>query len=192
MTNGDGIRAVLFVSGCTHGCKGCQNPITWDKDSGLKFDEGAKEELFNELRKDYVSGVTISGGDPLAIYNRNDVMELIRELKDRFPDKTIWVYTGYEYDDLLNETPLFANDLLNSIDVLVDGPYIEELRSVDNPWAGSLNQTIRRAVNDWKPDNEPVYEYDRLLNGSAIDSKSCCGDLTDYIEDVYELEDIEY
>lgn len=91
MLNGDGLRVVLWVAGCGHACPGCHNPITWDENGGLPFDEAAKEEIFTELAKDYVSGVTFSGGDPLYPANREQVGALAREVHARFPEKTIWL-----------------------------------------------------------------------------------------------------
>ena len=94
MLNGDGLRTVLWVSGCMHHCRGCQNPQTWDAKSGIPFDEAAKEELFADLSRDYMDGITFSGGDPLCPANRETVGRLIAETRDRFPQKTIWLYTG--------------------------------------------------------------------------------------------------
>ena len=91
MLNGDGLRVVLWVSGCSHCCEGCQNPVTWDSEGGLPFDAAAKQEVFDELAKDYISGITFSGGDPLFFKNRPDVTELICEIRETFPDKTIWL-----------------------------------------------------------------------------------------------------
>ena len=93
MLNGDGLRVVLWVAGCTHCCDGCQNPITWDPDGGLLFDEAAKAEIFEQLDKDYISGITFSGGDPLHPSNRLDVRSLMAEIKEKYPNKTIWLYT---------------------------------------------------------------------------------------------------
>ena len=97
MLNGDGLRTVLWVAGCCHGCKGCQNPVTWDIEGGLPFDGEARAELFAELEKPYISGVTLSGGDPLHPANREETGALMKEMKERFPDKTIWLYTGYDW-----------------------------------------------------------------------------------------------
>ena len=97
MLNGDGLRAVLWLSGCDHHCAGCQNPLTWDPNGGLLFDQKAKEELFDILKRPYISGITFTGGDPLHIANISDVEKLIYEIKERFPDKTIWLYTGDRY-----------------------------------------------------------------------------------------------
>ena len=136
MLNGDGIRVTLFVSGCCHRCKGCHNPETWDKNSGMFFDEKAINEIFEELSKDYISGLTLSGGDPLFPGNRFTVTELCKEIKNRYPNKTIWLYTGYLYEEIKDL------DILNYIDVLIDGPYVESLRDVSLEWRGSSNQRI--------------------------------------------------
>lgn len=95
MLNGDGLRVVLWVAGCSHGCKGCQNPITWDPKGGLEFDETAKEEIYEQMGKSYVAGITFSGGDPLYRGNRLEVTAFAKELKEKYPKKTIWLYTGY-------------------------------------------------------------------------------------------------
>ena len=94
MLNGEGLRTVLWVAGCSHHCPQCHNPVTWDINGGLVFDEQAKEELFEELKKDYVSGVTFSGGDPFHLENREEIGALAKEIREKFPDKTIWLYTG--------------------------------------------------------------------------------------------------
>ncbi|MEI3407141.1 MAG: 4Fe-4S cluster-binding domain-containing protein, partial [Christensenellales bacterium] len=94
MLNGDGLRTVLWVSGCAHHCRGCQNPQTWNPQSGIPFDDAAKEELFSNLSRDYINGVTFSGGNPLCSGNRETVGQLITEIHERFPQKTIWLYTG--------------------------------------------------------------------------------------------------
>lgn len=136
MLNGDGLRAVLWVAGCGHACPGCHNPVTWDAKGGLAFDDAAKAELFAELKKDYISGVTLSGGDPLFQGNRDDILSLCRELRQRFPDKTIWLYTGYEWEDVC-DLPV-----MRLVDVVVDGPYIEAMRDTKLPWRGSENQRV--------------------------------------------------
>lgn len=136
MLNGDGLRTVLWVAGCSHGCKGCQNPITWDICGGLPFDEAAKEELFAELRQSYVSGITFSGGDPLHEKNRDEVGALIDEIRKTFPDKTIWLYTGYLWEEI-KDLPYIAQ-----VDVVVDGEFIEELKDTTLHWKGSSNQRV--------------------------------------------------
>lgn len=136
MLNGDGMRVVLWVSGCEHKCPECQNPVTWDICGGLEFDEDAKAEIFAELEHDYVSGVTLSGGDPMHTQNRGDIEKLVGEISEKFPEKTIWMYTGYEWQDV-KDLPL-----MKKVDVLVDGRYIKDQRDVNLPWRGSSNQKV--------------------------------------------------
>ena len=153
MNNGEGLRVVLWLSGCSHNCKGCQNPQTWDAKSGIHFDENAKEELFKELEKDYISGITLTGGDPLHRNNLKEVLLLLEEIKSKYPNKSIWLYTGYVFEDIFNKiygTDYIDNynvDFLRQViiykcDVLVDGTYIEEQRDVTLKWRGSSNQRV--------------------------------------------------
>jgi anaerobic ribonucleoside-triphosphate reductase activating protein len=155
MRNGEGLRVVLFVSGCEQHCPNCQNPQTWDKDSGIEFDLAAKEEIFEQLNKDYISGITFSGGDPLHKNNVDEIYSLICEIKDKFPTKTIWLYTGYTWEHIKSSihTRFFApceestwcssvGFIMSNIDVLVDGRFVEELADVKYPWAGSTNQRV--------------------------------------------------
>ena len=154
MLNGEGLRVTLWVSGCEHHCKNCQNPCTWDKDSGLEFDENARREIFDQLSQDYISGITFCGGDPLAKYNRDDVFRLMCEIKARFPKKNIWCYTGYTLAELKEDPEI--EYLFNVIDVLVDGRYVDELNDVNYHWAGSTNQAVIRF--DHSNENRPVYD----------------------------------
>lgn len=154
--NGDGLRVVLWLSGCSHHCYNCQNPQTWDANSGIPFDESAKQEIFNELSKDYISGITFSGGDPLYENNLDEVLKLVKEIRISFPEKTIWLYTGYDFD-LLNSkyneykyTPFATNadewltrwEIISNVDVLIDGEYIDEQRDITLKWRGSSNQRV--------------------------------------------------
>lgn len=136
MLNGDGLRVVLWFAGCSHHCKNCQNPITWDPDGGLPFDEDAKQEIFEELDKEHVSGITFSGGDPLYEGTRDGLLELIREIKEKYPKKTIWLYTGYLWEEIRNL------ELISYLDVVVDGRFVEELKDNNLPWKGSSNQRV--------------------------------------------------
>lgn len=99
--NGTGLRVVLWLSGCSHHCYNCQNPQTWNPDSGIPFDESAKQEIFNELSKDYISGITFSGGDPLHENNLDEVLKLVKQIRISFPEKTIWLYTGFCWNDIM-------------------------------------------------------------------------------------------
>ncbi|MBP3656917.1 MAG: anaerobic ribonucleoside-triphosphate reductase activating protein [Clostridia bacterium] len=136
MLNGDGLRTVLWVSGCDHHCRNCQNPQTWPVESGIPFDEKAKAELFEAIGRDYMNGVTFSGGDPLHCANRETVGQLIQEIRETMPEKTIWLYTGSLFEEI-RHLPFIP-----MIDVIVDGPYIEALRDVQLHWKGSSNQRV--------------------------------------------------
>ena len=136
MLNGDGLRVVLWVAGCTHHCKDCQNPITWDINGGLEFDEDAKKEIFDELDKSYVSGITFSGGDPLHPANRQAVYELAKEIKEKYPRKTIWLYSGFEWEEI-KDLPIIPY-----LDVMVDGRFKVELLDTQLYWKGSSNQRV--------------------------------------------------
>ena len=142
MLNGDGLRVVLWVSGCEHKCYGCQNPQTHALSSGIPFDEDAEQELFDELKKDYISGITFSGGDPLHTKNRQEVSRLVGKVKSSFPNKTIWIYTGYTFENLLSMNDSVVNAILQNIDVLVDGKFYMKLKDINAPWVGSTNQKV--------------------------------------------------
>lgn len=136
MKNGDGLRTVLWVSGCEHRCEGCHNPVTWDADCGVDFDEDAMNEIISLSDKPYISGLTLSGGDPLYPKNRDKITEIAKLFKEKFPDKTIWLYTGYTYEDI-KDLPV-----MEYIDILVDGKFIKELADIKLHWRGSSNQRI--------------------------------------------------
>lgn len=189
MNNGEGLRVVLWLSGCSHKCKGCQNPQTWDTNSGILFDKTAREELFSELDKDYISGLTLSGGDPLFEENLDDVLDLVTEVNKRyntqqhidslnnnkhnilsnngnkirlsFPKKSIWLYTGYTWRQVMDYEPMVDTDdfdyieesyidglyekrqqIISLCDVLIDGQYIDSKRDITLPWRGSSNQKV--------------------------------------------------
>lgn len=136
MLNGDGLRVVLWLAGCSHHCKGCQNPITWDPEGGIPFDDEAKEEIFEQLSKPYISGLTFSGGDPLHEKNRMESAALAKEVKAKFPGKNIWLYTGYVWEKIC-DLPI-----MDYVDVCVDGPFILEERDITLEWKGSPNQRV--------------------------------------------------
>ena len=142
MNNGDGLRVVLWLSGCSHHCYNCQNPQTWDVNSGIPFDEKTKEELFRELNKDYISGITFSGGDPLHENNLDGVLELINEFRLSFPQKTIWLYSGYTWEEIISGNNKKRRSIISFVDVLVDGRYIDSQRDITIPWRGSSNQRV--------------------------------------------------
>lgn len=130
--NGEGRRVVLFVSGCSHGCKGCHNAASWDADAGLPVDAELVDRILNDLKE--ADGFTITGGDPLYPANRTPVRELLYRIKKKYPDKDVWMWTGYKYEDVKDVAAL------KFVDVLIDGKYEKDLPPV--PWRGSNNQRI--------------------------------------------------
>lgn len=151
--NGTGLRVVLWLSGCSHHCYNCQNHQTWNPDSGILFDEPAKQEIFNELSKDYISGITFSGGDPLHENNLDEVLKLVQEIRISYPRKTIWLYTGYEMSEIVKQEqyervsgiPAVWSkrwEIISNVDVLVDGEYIDEQKDITLAWRGSKNQKV--------------------------------------------------
>lgn len=136
MLNGDGLRVVLWVSGCNHHCKDCHNPVTWDVESGVPFDDEALDEIYAELSKGHVSGMTFSGGDPLHPANRECVLQIAKDIKHDFSNKTIWLYTGYSWEDVKDL------EIVSYLDVLIDGEFQPDLADVNYNWAGSTNQRV--------------------------------------------------
>lgn len=164
MLNGDGLRVVLFLSGCNHHCENCHNIETWDECSGYPLTSEACADIIAELKKDYISGITFSGGDPLHPNNVDLVNSLITYIRTHFPDKTIWLYTGYTLediyrsaDDLCSETMKRLN-IVMSVDVLVDGKFEQALADVNYPWAGSTNQRIIDIPNSLKAQQIILYK----------------------------------
>lgn len=145
MNNGSGLRVVLWLSGCSHGCYLCQNPQTWNPNGGIPFDDESIKEIFDELSKDYISGITFSGGDPLYSGNLDDVSRLISTIRKLFPTKTIWLYTGFTWEQIMNPTnsdDILRKEIVSQCDVVVDGEYIDELRDITLKWRGSSNQRV--------------------------------------------------
>ena len=136
MLNGDGLRVVLWVAGCSHCCKECHNPVTWDPNGGLEFDDAAKQEIFNELDKDYIHGITFSGGDPLHIANVYDVTQLAKEIRKKYPNKSIWLYAGSMWEEVKQMK------IVKYLDVLVDGEFVVAKKDVNLHWVGSSNQRV--------------------------------------------------
>ena len=170
MLNGEGLRVVLWTSGCSHHCQACQNAITWNKDDGLDFDEAAKKEIFDELEKDWCCGLTLSGGDPLFIDSRGEIAKLVSEVKKRFPEKTVWCYTGYTWEQLLEQkkTDKELETILNNIDVLLDGKFILRLALEKLHYVGSSNQCIIDVKKSLENNKKILYiDNDELLKGEV-------------------------
>lgn len=144
--NGLGIRVSVFVSGCTNHCKGCFQPQTWDFEYGRPYTPEIEDMIINELSKSYYDGITILGGEPFEISNQREVVKLIRRIKKELPDRNIWMYTGFTYEtDLCKGGCRYiecTDEILDSIDVLVDGRFVEELKKITLRFRGSENQRI--------------------------------------------------
>ncbi len=136
IANGVGVRVSLFVSGCRNHCKGCFQPETWDFDYGEPFTEETKERIFSLMDHEFIDGLSVLGGDPLEPENREVLTPFLKEVRERFPTKTIWVYTGYIYENLKHL------EAMQYIDVLVDGPFIESEKDITLTFRGSRNQRI--------------------------------------------------
>lgn len=150
--NGLGCRVTLWVSGCPHHCPGCHNPETWDYNSGQDFSESVKNKLIDVLKLPYIKGLTVSGGEPLCDNNISKVSKLVEEIKILFPEKDIWLYTGYDINELINTKDynkfLYLQIILENVNFIVDGKYIEELRDVSLKFRGSSNQNIYQVFNN--------------------------------------------
>lgn len=139
LVNGEGVRCSLFVSGCSHGCDGCFNEEAWDYRSGQVFSTETVEIILQELKKPYVSGLSLLGGDPLMKKNIDEVLNLCKVVKETYPSKTIWCWSGYTLDEIMKN---HSKDILQYLDVLVDGKFIESEKNLKLPFRGSNNQRI--------------------------------------------------
>ncbi len=136
IANGDGVRVSLFVSGCRNHCKGCFNPETWDFNYGDLYTEDTENEIMEALKPEHISGLTVLGGDPFEPENIETVTELCKKVKETYPDKTIWVYTGYYFEDFKDR------EIMKYIDILVDGPFEIDKKDISLSFRGSSNQRI--------------------------------------------------
>lgn len=146
IANGPGVRVSLFVSGCRRHCKNCFNPETWDFCYGQEFTQQTADEILGLLEPDYIRGLTVLGGEPFEPENQPAVLDLVRQVKDRYPEKEVWAFTGNRFDDDLLAGKLgpweVTEALLGHIDVLVDGAFVEELKDMGLRFRGSSNQRI--------------------------------------------------
>ncbi len=146
IANGSGVRITLFVSGCRNHCRGCFQPETWDFSYGEPFTEETEEQILEMLKPDYIDGLTLLGGDPFEPENQESLLPFIRKVKEQYPNKSIWAFTGYLYENLISgeghpccrET----GEMLSLIDVLVDGPFMEEKKNLALRFRGSENQRL--------------------------------------------------
>ena len=147
IANGIGVRVTLFVSGCTNHCPDCFQPQTWDFDYGKPFTDETKAEIFAELDKPFINGLTVLGGEPFEPRNQRELLPLLREVREKYPDKTIWCFTGFRLDDELLRDGSYprcevTDALLACIDVLVDGRFVRELKDISLQFRGSRNQRV--------------------------------------------------
>lgn len=146
IADGEGVRVSLFVSGCTHHCVGCFNKETWDFDYGKPFTKEVEDKILKLLSKDYITGLTLLGGEPFEVCNQEALYNLLVRVKAEFPDKDVWCYTGYTFEDLLDDegtvNTKYTKGMLSFIDVLVDGEFMLERKSLGLTFKGSDNQRI--------------------------------------------------
>ena len=146
IANGEGVRVSLFVSGCTHHCKNCFNKETWDFDYGQPFTLETEQSIIDALRPEHINGLTLLGGEPMEPANQKALLPFIKRVKETYPNKTIWCYSGYLFDsELLSPSRAhcpWTHELLSYIDVLVDGEFVEELKDITLRFKGSSNQRI--------------------------------------------------
>lgn len=145
IANGVGVRTVLFVSGCTHHCKGCFQPETWNFDYGERYTNETEDEIIESLRPDYVDGITLLGGEPFEPENQRELVKLLRRIKKELPQKTVWSFSGYTYEELTGDSRAVCevtNEMLSMLDVLVDGEFVEAKRNISLRFRGSENQRL--------------------------------------------------
>ncbi len=148
IANGEGVRISLFVSGCTHRCKNCFNEVAWDFSYGEAFDEKVQDKILKELSSDYIAGLSLLGGEPLEPQNQKGLFDFIQKVRELYPEKTIWCYTGFQFDERTGEllethkNTSKTKPLIACFDVLVDGAYIEELKDIRLKFRGSSNQRV--------------------------------------------------
>ena len=146
LANGEGVRVTLFVSGCTNCCKGCFQPETWDFNYGKPFTEETENEVIKALEPSYINGLTLLGGDPFEPRNQRDLLPFVKRVRATYPNKTIWAFSGFTYEELKKDGSYSrcdeTDELLELIDILVDGRFVEELKDISLVFRGSSNQRI--------------------------------------------------
>ena len=171
MLNGEGLRVVLWTSGCIHHCPSCQNMLTWNENDGLEFDDDAVKEIYDELEKDWCSGLTLSGGDPLFTKNRETIANLVKNIKLLYPNKTIWSYTGYTWEELMEQREHDDNlrQILDNIDVLLDGKFILKLKSLSAKYVGSSNQRIIDVKKSLEENKVVIYDNLNVESNNSME-----------------------
>ena len=163
IANGSGVRVTLFVSGCRHHCKGCFQPDTWNFDYGKPFTDTTADEIINALSKGYIKGLTLLGGEPMEPDNQRALLSLVKRVKLLFPEKDIWCYSGYTFEELTEESRArceCTDELLSYIDVLVDGEFVEEKKNISLAFRGSENQRIIDLKKTFEKGDIVIYELE--------------------------------
>lgn len=145
IANGIGVRVVLFVSGCTHHCKGCFQPETWSFDYGQDYTKATEAEILEALRPAFIDGLTLLGGEPFEPQNQAELIKLLRRIRKELPEKTVWAFSGYTFEELTGESRArcaVTDEMLSMVDVLVDGEFVEEKRNISLQFRGSENQRL--------------------------------------------------
>lgn len=145
IANGIGVRVVLFVSGCTHHCKGCFQPETWSFDYGQDYTKATEDEIIEALRPSFIDGLTLLGGEPFEPRNQAELVKLLRRVRSELPEKTVWAFSGYTFEELTGESRArcqVTDEMLSMVDVLVDGEFVEEKRNISLQFRGSENQRL--------------------------------------------------
>lgn len=146
IANGPGVRVSLFVSGCTHHCKGCFNEVAWDFDYGQPFTQQTIDAILDMLRPAYIKGITLLGGEPFEPQNQPALVDLLRQVRASYPEKTVWAFSGYLFDKDIAPgklgDPEVTRELLSYVDVLVDGRFVEEKKDLSLRFRGSSNQRL--------------------------------------------------
>ncbi len=168
IANGEGVRVSLFVSGCTHHCKNCFNPETWDFNYGKPFTKEIEDNIISALAPDHINGLTLLGGEPMEPANQKALLDFVKRVKSIYPNKTIWCYSGYLFDtELLSESRAhcpWTKELLSYIDILVDGEFKEDLKDITLRFKGSSNQRVIDVQKSLKENKVVLSPYNDKKN----------------------------
>ncbi len=168
VANGEGVRVSLFVSGCTHRCKDCFNSEAWDFSFGEPFGEEQIEFIIKALDKSHIRGLSLLGGEPFEPQNQPEVLKLLRKFKDKFPEKDVWCYSGYDFEKDISALrlgdPEITKEMLSYIDILVDGRFISELKNLNLRFKGSLNQRIIDVKKSLEKGEVVLWDGDETLD----------------------------
>ena len=168
IANGEGVRVSLFVSGCTHHCKNCFNPETWDFNYGKPFTKEIEDNIISALAPDHINGLTLLGGEPMEPANQKALLDFVKRVKSIYPNKTIWCYSGYLFDtELLSESRVhcpWTKELLSYIDILVDGEFKEDLKDITLRFKGSSNQRVIDVQKSLKENKVVLSPYNDKKN----------------------------